>query len=85
MFKRRGLRLSESACDIQLSMYPQSEVSNSLRKESDMRRLMDDTGVDGVMLARAAWSNPSVFRKEGPLPIKEVIRMFLLELRQFLF
>jgi len=52
-------------------------ASLDVKNEVDMRRMMSETGVDGVMLARAAWSNPSVFRKEGPLPIKEVVTQYM--------
>ncbi|XP_046842826.1 tRNA-dihydrouridine(20) synthase [NAD(P)+]-like [Xenia sp. Carnegie-2017] len=43
----------------------------------DMDRFQEETGTDSVMVARAAQWNPSVFRKEGPLPIDTVIKDFI--------
>ena len=35
------------------------------------------------MLARAAMWNPSVFRKEGLLPLEEVVRAYLLLVSEY--
>ncbi|KAI3635534.1 hypothetical protein MIR68_006172 [Amoeboaphelidium protococcarum] len=45
--------------------------------QEDIKRVREDYGVDGVMIARAAQSNASVFRREGPLPVVEVAREYL--------
>ena len=45
---------------------------SSLRKKSDMTEMMKETGVDSIMVARAAWYNPSIFRDPEPVPVREV-------------
>ena len=37
-----------------------------------MKNMIEKTGVDSIMVARAAWNNPSIFRDPEPVPIKEV-------------
>ena len=43
-----------------------------------MEKIKKKTGVDSVMIARAAWHNPSIFNNPLPLPIKEVCTVFYL-------
>lgn len=43
----------------------------------DIEKFRQVTGASSVMLARASESNPSIFRKEGLLPLDQVIRSFL--------
>lgn len=51
--------------------------STDIKNYQDMERYQEETGTDSVMVARAAQWNPSVFRKEGPLPLETVIRDFI--------
>src|ERR1700721_2596333 len=44
---------------------------------SDGLRIMEAYKVDGVMIARAAETNPSCFRPQGKLPSIDVAREFL--------
>ena len=37
-----------------------------------MTRIMKETGVDSIMIARAAWHNPSIFLDPEPVPVREV-------------
>ena len=48
-------------------------ANGDLFTQSDLHRLKESKWVDSFMLARAAQWNPSVFRKEGLLPISEVM------------
>lgn len=48
-----------------------------VEKRADIFRFKADTGCSSVMLARAAEWNCSIFRKEGLLPMDEVIRAYL--------
>ncbi|KAJ3278541.1 tRNA-dihydrouridine(20) synthase [NAD(P)+]-like [Borealophlyctis nickersoniae] len=43
----------------------------------DAKRLKELSGVSSVMLARAAEQNPSIFRKEGPLPRYEILKEYV--------
>lgn len=40
-------------------------------------RFKEETGCNSIMLGRAAQWNCSVFRKEGPLPMEDVIKSYL--------
>ncbi|XP_055586633.1 tRNA-dihydrouridine(20) synthase [NAD(P)+]-like [Uranotaenia lowii] len=51
--------------------------SQEMNKRSDILRFRDACGASSVMVARAAQWNCSIFRKEGPLPIEEVIHEYL--------
>ncbi|CAL8260139.1 unnamed protein product [Merluccius merluccius] len=44
---------------------------------SDVESFRGATGASGVMLARAAMWNPSVFRRQGLLPVEEVMEDYL--------
>eukprot|EP01091_Cochliopodium_minus_P013366 TRINITY_DN4292_c0_g1_i2.p1 TRINITY_DN4292_c0_g1~~TRINITY_DN4292_c0_g1_i2.p1 ORF type:complete len:279 (-),score=65.32 TRINITY_DN4292_c0_g1_i2:53-889(-) len=44
---------------------------------SDIQKMKDETGVDSVMIARGALNNASVFRKDGFLPVYDVIQSYL--------
>ncbi|TPX47406.1 hypothetical protein SeMB42_g02376 [Synchytrium endobioticum] len=46
-------------------------------------RVMDTTGVAAVMLARAAHENVSVFRRDGPLPVRDVVVALLEKVLQW--
>jgi len=43
----------------------------------DIIKFRELTGATSVMVARSAQDNPSVFRKEGPLPVNDVIKDYL--------
>uniref|UniRef100_A0A2D4MUT3 DRBM domain-containing protein n=1 Tax=Micrurus spixii TaxID=129469 RepID=A0A2D4MUT3_9SAUR len=52
--------------------------SHDLIKEySDLRIFQEATSASSVMVARAAMWNPSVFRKEGLLPLKNVMQEYI--------
>ncbi|XP_020290816.1 tRNA-dihydrouridine(20) synthase [NAD(P)+]-like isoform X2 [Pseudomyrmex gracilis] len=51
--------------------------SRDIQTYSDILRFKEETGCSSVMLARAAEWNCSVFRKEGPLPMEDVIKSYL--------
>ncbi|KAG5345465.1 DUS2L synthase, partial [Acromyrmex charruanus] len=51
--------------------------SKDIQKHSDIFRFKKETGCSSVMLARAAEWNCSVFRKEGFLPMENVIKSYL--------
>lgn len=51
--------------------------SKEIEKYSDILKFRDETGCSSVMLARAAEWNCSIFRKEGLLPIEDVIKAYL--------
>jgi len=48
---------------------------------SDVEAFRRDTGASGVMLARAAMWNASVFRQQGLLPVQEVMEDYLKHVR----
>lgn len=65
--------------------------SGDLFKPEDAKRMLEETGVDGVMFARGAMGNPFIFKdtisllKNGfyePVPIKERIKTGFSELEQ---
>ena len=37
-----------------------------------MTAMIKKTGVDSIMIARAAWYNPSIFRDPEPVSVREV-------------
>lgn len=43
----------------------------------DILKFRESTGASSVMIARAAEWNTSIFRKEGKLPLFDVIREYL--------
>lgn len=51
--------------------------SKEIEKYSDIAKFREETGCSSVMLARAAEWNCSIFRKEGLLPIEDVIKAYL--------
>ena len=50
--------------------------SKDIKKYEDIATFKTNTGCSSVMLARAAQWDPSVFRKEGCLPLLEVMREY---------
>lgn len=44
---------------------------------ADMQKMKESTGASSVMIARAAMWNASVFRSSGPLPLHDIIKMYL--------
>lgn len=68
--------------------------SGDLFKPEDAKRMLEETGVDGIMFARGAMGNPFIFRdtisllKNGfyePVPIKERIKTGFSELEQLVY
>ncbi|XP_076244189.1 dihydrouridine synthase 2 isoform X1 [Calliopsis andreniformis] len=51
--------------------------SKEIQKYSDIFRFKELTGCNSVMLARAAEWNCSIFRKEGLLPMEDVIKSYI--------
>ncbi|XP_043252692.1 tRNA-dihydrouridine(20) synthase [NAD(P)+]-like [Colletes gigas] len=51
--------------------------SNDIQKYSDIFKFKEVTGCSSVMLARAAQWNCSIFRKEGLVPMEDVIKAYV--------
>lgn len=51
--------------------------SKEIAKYSDILKFREESGCTSVMLARAAEWNCSIFRKEGLLPMDDVIKAYL--------
>jgi len=51
--------------------------SLKIKKYSDIASFKEETSCSSVMLARAAQWNPSVFRKEGNLDVKDIIKEYV--------
>ncbi|KAJ8303268.1 hypothetical protein KUTeg_019664 [Tegillarca granosa] len=51
--------------------------SREIKQYSDIETFRQQCGTSSVMLARAAEWNPSVFRKEGKLPLFDVIKEYV--------
>jgi len=52
-------------------------ANGDVMKYSDMARVRELSGATGVMIARGAQANVSVFRKEGRLPTLDVVRQYI--------
>ncbi|XP_066493339.1 tRNA-dihydrouridine(20) synthase [NAD(P)+]-like [Tiliqua scincoides] len=48
-----------------------------IKAYSDIGTFRQATAASSVMVARAAMWNPSIFRKEGPLPLKDVMQEYI--------
>ncbi|KAL7978818.1 hypothetical protein Chor_013307, partial [Crotalus horridus] len=48
-----------------------------IKEYSDLRIFQEATSASSVMVARAAMWNPSIFRKEGSLPLKDVMQEYI--------
>jgi len=57
--------------------------SLDVKQHAQIEAFKAQTGATSVMLARAAMWNPSVFRKEGLLPLEEVVKAYLLLVAEF--
>lgn len=51
--------------------------SKEIERYSDIEKYRLQCGASSIMIARAAEWNPSIFRKEGMLPIQDVIKKYL--------
>lgn len=51
--------------------------SLEIKTYDEALKFRESTGASSVMLARSAQWNPSVFRKDGPLPIKDVMTEYM--------
>ncbi|KAF9956514.1 tRNA-dihydrouridine(20) synthase [NAD(P)+]-like, partial [Mortierella alpina] len=52
-------------------------ANGDVMKYSDMARVRELSGATGVMIARGAQANISVFRKEGRLPTLDMVRQYI--------
>ncbi|KAF9575183.1 hypothetical protein EC968_004119 [Mortierella alpina] len=52
-------------------------ANGDVMKYTDMARVRELSGATGVMIARGAQANVSVFRKEGRLPILDMVRQYI--------
>ncbi|XP_063688359.1 tRNA-dihydrouridine(20) synthase [NAD(P)+]-like [Bolinopsis microptera] len=52
-------------------------ASLDITNKGDMTGLMKETGADSIMVARAAWYNPSIFRDPEPAPVREAVQTFM--------
>ncbi|POI28372.1 hypothetical protein CIB84_007877, partial [Bambusicola thoracicus] len=48
-----------------------------IKEYRDIETFQKATAASSVMIARAAMWNPSIFRKEGPFPLKEVMQDYI--------
>ncbi|OXB54270.1 hypothetical protein ASZ78_007310 [Callipepla squamata] len=48
-----------------------------IKEYTDIETFQKATAASSVMIARAAMWNPSIFRKEGPFPLKEVMHDYI--------
>lgn len=48
-----------------------------IKEYKDIETFQKATAASSVMIARAAMWNPSIFRKEGLFPLKEVMRDYI--------
>lgn len=48
-----------------------------IKEYIDIETFRKATDASSVMIARAAMWNPSIFRKEGPFPLKEVMQDYI--------
>lgn len=55
----------------------QCYMNGDVEDRAHAENLIEEFGVDGCMIARAAETNPSCFRSEGPLPWMEVAQEYL--------
>jgi tRNA-dihydrouridine synthase 2 len=57
-----------------------------IKNYEDIEKFKNDCGVTSVMVARAAMWNCTVFRKDGVLPLDDVIKRYLqiVRLKHFL-
>ncbi|CAD5210266.1 unnamed protein product [Bursaphelenchus xylophilus] len=51
--------------------------SGNISKYEDIKKCLDKCGASSIMIARKALNNPSIFRKEGVLPMEKEIQDFL--------
>ena len=51
--------------------------SREIKRFDDIAKFRNETGTSSVMLARAIQWNPSILRREGFLPIEDVIKSYL--------
>lgn len=51
--------------------------SSQIESFGDIAKFKEETGASSVMIARASESNPSIFRKEGLLPLDQVIKEYI--------
>lgn len=51
--------------------------SREIEKYSDIDKFRKECGTDSVMIARAAEWNVSIFRRDGMLPLDDVIKRYL--------
>ncbi|KAI7864944.1 hypothetical protein BDF14DRAFT_1830449 [Spinellus fusiger] len=52
-------------------------LNGDVQSHADIPRAKELTNASSFMIARGAQFNPSVFRKEGPLPYEEAVRAYL--------
>lgn len=51
--------------------------SKDIEKYKDIAKFKEETGCTSVMIARAAQWNCSIFRREGLLPMEDIIKAYL--------
>ncbi|KAG0277100.1 tRNA-dihydrouridine(20) synthase [NAD(P)+]-like [Linnemannia exigua] len=52
-------------------------ANGDIREYADMARIRELSGCAGVMIARGAEANVSIFRKEGRLPLMDIVRQYM--------
>ncbi|KAK3838086.1 MAG: hypothetical protein J3R72DRAFT_387131 [Linnemannia gamsii] len=52
-------------------------ANGDIREYGDIARIREVSGCAGVMIARGAEANVSIFRKEGRLPLMDIVRQYI--------
>lgn len=52
-------------------------ANGDIKEYADMARIRELSGCAGVMIARGAEANVSIFRKEGRLPFMDIVRQYM--------
>ncbi|KAK3840079.1 MAG: hypothetical protein JOS17DRAFT_725914 [Linnemannia elongata] len=52
-------------------------ANGDIKEYADMARIRELSGCAGVMIARGAEANVSIFRKEGRLPLMDIVRQYM--------
>ncbi|KAG0374578.1 tRNA-dihydrouridine(20) synthase [NAD(P)+]-like [Mortierella sp. AD032] len=52
-------------------------ANGDIREYGDIARIREVSGCAGVMIARGAEANVSIFRKEGRLPLMDIVRQYM--------
>lgn len=57
--------------------YSYSGGSKEMKDNPDIQKFAKNTGCTSVMVAQAAERNPSIFSKEGMIPLLDIVREYI--------